>query len=172
MGTKNFPKNRYEKLIRKNIHTKKLSFGKEMLCVAHQKNPRKKFTRDIGSSSTEPGIRKKRLREKIAVRKNNHTENGYGKNNIETRCPNEFLKARAQARAQKLGPKPGSPGPSPSPSRAQARAQARIQGRAQAPAQAWAPNEPKPGPKPGPKPRPKPRPYPRGISGRETWPFD
>ena len=82
-----YEKHIYEKLSEKQIRKtdtkknqyEKLSFGKEMLCVAHQKNPRKKFTRDIGSSSTEPGIRKKRLREKIAVRKNNHTENGYEK---------------------------------------------------------------------------------------------
>mgnify|MGYP005733444395 CR=1 FL=1 len=81
MYAKNFPENRYEKTIRrkKKKQYEKLSFGKEMLCVAHPKNPRKKITRDIGSSSTEPGIRKKRLREKIAVRKNNHTENGYEK---------------------------------------------------------------------------------------------
>ena len=101
-----------------------------------------------------------RYTKKTATRKNSCTKKQpYGKrlrkNNIETRCPNEFLKARAQARAQKLGPKPGSPGPSPSPSRAQARAQARTQGRAQARAQAWAPDGPKPGPKPRPKLGPK-----------------
>ena len=67
----------YEKLSEKHIRKtdtkknqyEKLSFGKEMLCVAHQKNPRKKFTRDIGSSSTEPGIRKKRLHEKLEYEK-------------------------------------------------------------------------------------------------------
>ena len=90
-----------------------------------------------------------RYTKKTATRKNSCTKKQpYGKrlrkNNIETRCPNEFLKARAQARAQKLGPKPGSPGPSPGPSRAQARAQARTQGRAQA----W------PGPSPGLSPGP------------------
>ena len=72
-----YEKHVYEKLSDKQIRKtdtkknqyEKLSFGKEMLCVAHQKNPRKKFTRDIGSSSTEPGIRKKRLREKIVYEK-------------------------------------------------------------------------------------------------------
>ena len=115
-----YEKHVYEKLSEKQIRKtdtkknqyEKLSFGKEMLCVAHQKNPRKKFTRDIGSSSTEPGIRKKLAYEKLAYEK--YEKLAYEKLAYEKLCPNEFLKARAQARAQKLGPKPGSPGLSPS----------------------------------------------------------
>ena len=80
MYTKNVPKNEYEKPIRKKKNQyEKLSFGKEMLCVTHQKNPRKKFTRDIGSSSTEPSIRKKRLREKNGYEKLEYEKLEYEK---------------------------------------------------------------------------------------------
>ena len=130
MYTKNFPENRYEKTDTKKNKYEKLSFGKEMLCVAHQKNPRKKFTRDIGSSSTEPGIRKKLAYEKLAYEK--YEKLAYEKLAYEKLCPNEFQ----------------SPGPSPGP---EARAQARKPGPKP---------RPKPGPSSGPSPDPRPGPSP------------
>ena len=83
MYEKHVYEKRSEKRIRKTDTKKnqyeKLSFGKEMLCVAHQKNPCKKFTRDIGSSSTEPSIRKKRLREKNGYEKLEYEKLEYEK---------------------------------------------------------------------------------------------
>ena len=83
MYEKHVYEKRSEKRIRKTDTKKnqyeKLSFGKEMLCVAHQKNPRKKITRDIGSSSTEPGIRKKRLHEKLEYEKLEYEKLEYEK---------------------------------------------------------------------------------------------